>query len=656
MPDIARNVGRLPGELPNEFNSLRRSVGTQRLSTAGSLPSAISGNFNNIVPAVDVPYGSIGFTLICRSASDFATVLGIFYDFTSMSYTEELSAPGAASVSFDLEDQAFLSQLIDSNDPEIILGKDNLWEIYFDGERRFMWLGQNVSSNEVNESEDSTVTISGPGLGASLDWAKVLPNKFPSPKPKLETLQDDFVDQDLDVYGKWVASSSVAGSISIAGSKVSLNVTGTGLPGIYVSSDYAFDFEESGASVRVEPYVGSTGAGYIKTYLRIEASDTAYVGMFVNKTGSTYVLTAESVTASGYTSQNIPYSASTMSYWRIQEKDGTAIFSYKGQFDGDDQWVTLATLPYSMDPTVVRLRLWANAVAGTGLTLPQKSSFAELSTSGVASPLPPLERFRRLILKAQDRGTIRHIIPDWSDAADSMGAAWVSNTSAEAALGAGLMSVLDDYCSSNRADWIFRPDYRLQVRQRVYVQGPGIPDPTAPYHKENEVIFYEEESQLAKQRTRSYQDVSNYLVGSTANGEYVVESDTASIDGFQQREELVSDTLTPTDIPSLRTNLKNQLETKKDGTSSWTVNVAHNIEGKRLYKDYELGDWVSVQSTNPSPRLDAWRIAAISIQVAGDADPEIELTLNAKLDPFWVALGKDLKKIRWINPPATKLR
>lgn len=652
-----RDVGRIPGDIPGGFNSLRRrSVGTQRLSTAGSLPSSISGNFNNVTPAEDIPYGSIGFTLTCRAAKDFSTILGIFYDYTSMSYTEELSAPGAGSVTFDLEDQSFLNQLIDSTDPEIILTEDNLWEVYFDGVRRFMWLGQNVSGNEVNSSEaGSTVTISGPGLGASLDWAKVLPNRFPNPKPKLETLTDDFVDQDLDVYGKWKASSTVAGTTSTVNSELLISVTGTGSPGAYVASDYAYDFEDSGTSARVDPYVAATGSGYIKTYMRIEQSDSAYVGMFVDKTGSSYVLVAESVGPNGYVSQNIPFVAGTsMRYWRIQERDGYALFSYKDLNAGDDKWIKFAELPYVMDPTVVRLRLWAIAVSGTGLTLPQKSRFAELSINGVASPLPPFERFRRLILKAQARGTINHIIPDWTATTDSMGAAWVDNMSADAALGAGLMSVLDDYCASNRADWLFTSDYRLQIRQKVYVMGDNVPDPTEPYHKEESVIFYEEESQLDRQHVRSYQGVSNYLVGNTSTGDYLVVSDLPSIQNFQQREELISDTLSATDIPSLQSSLSNQLETKKGGTSSWTLNVAHGIENKRLYADYVLGDWVSVQSTSPAPRLDSWRIVAVSVQVSGEADPQIELTLNSKIDPFWINLSKQVNKIKWISAPTPR--
>lgn len=647
----AANVGRLPSPLPGEFSSLRRTVGTQRLSVAGSLPGSLPGNFNNIVPSSPDLYGSTGFTLICRSAHDFTTILGIFYDYSTMAFNEELSAVGAGSVTFDLEDQAFLNQLVDTADPETILNKDNLWEVYFDGVRRFMWLGQNVIENMLNENEDSTVTISGPGIASSLDWAKVLPNRFPTPMPKIDTLVDDFIDQDIDVYGKWVKSVTTIGSIAAISGAAHLSVSGTGSPGTYIASDYAYDFDDSGTSVVVAPYIGAAAdAGYVKTYLRVEASDTDYVGMFVNKVGSSYFLVAEAVGPSGYVSAQVPYVNTTaMRCWRIQERDGSALFSYKDLNGADNTWTVFATLPYRMNPTLVRLKLWVFAVAGTGLTLPQKSLFSQLSVTGVASALPPFERFRRLILKAQERGTIKHVIPDWTATADSAGAAWVDNTSSEASLGAGLLTVLDDYCASNRADWLFTSDYRLQLRQRVYVMDPGVPDPTAPFHKENMVIFYEEESQLDKQRSRSYQGVANYLVGSTATGEYAVETDLPSIEGYQQREELVSDSISATDIPSLHTNLKNQLETRKDGTSSWSVKVAHDIEGKRLYEDYQLGDWVGVQSSGISSQVDTWRIAAISVQVSGDNDPDIELTLNAKLDPFWIKLNRKVEKSRWVR-------
>lgn len=653
--ELPRSVGRLPNKLPGEFNSLRRSGASQRLSVAGSLPGGLPGNFNNITAVEDIPYGSIGFTLICRSVSDWTTILGIFYDYQNMSFTEELSSPGAGSVTFDLEDPSFLNQLISTNDPETILEKDNLWEVYFDGTRRFMWLGLNVDESEVNDQEDSTVTISGPGLASSLDWAKVLPNRFPTPMPKIETLQDDFVDVDVDIYGKWVNTITSVGSVQAANGAVSLTVTGTGSPGTQIASAFGYDFEESAVSVSVQPSTAGTGTGFIKTSYRIEQSSTVYVGMATIKEGGTYILIAEVADPDGtYTRQHVTYNANNMRYWRIQEKDGTAIFSYKALNATDDQWVTFAQIPYKMNPTLVRLNLLTFAVAGTGLTLPQKSTFTNVNLPGVASAHPPLEKFRRLVLKAQARGTIRHIIPDWSDTADSMNAAWVDNTSSDVSLGVDLLSVLDDYCTANRADWLFTPDFRLQVRQKVYVQGPDIPDPTAPFHKENDVIFYEAESQINRQRKRSYQDVVNYVVGATAADEYSVVKDDASIQSYQQREELISDTLKAIDLPSLETNLRNQLESRKEGKSSWTMEVAHGVEGKRLYADYVLGDWVSVQSAQgPQPRLDSWRIAAISVQVTGEDDPRIELTLNEKLDPYWIRLEKTVKKNKWTTIPTS---
>lgn len=656
MPaELSRNVGRLPSNLPGEFNSLRRSSFVQRINAAGSLPSKLPGNFNNIVPPDDIPYGSIGFTLICRSASDFTTILGIFYDYQAMSFTEELSGPGAGSVTFDLEDTSFLNQLVSTNDPEAILEKDNLWEVYFDGKRRFMWRGLNVNESELNPNEDNTVTISGPGLASSLEWAKVLPNRFPTPMPKIETIQDDFVDVDVDLYGKWVGTIVAVGSVSAANSAVALTVTGTGSPGTQIASDFAYDFEESAVSAWVQPSTAGTGSGYIKTALRIEQSANYYVGMATIKdtVANQYVLIAEVTDPDGtYTKQQVPYNSNNMRYWRIQEKDGTAIFSYKAVNATDDQWITFAQLPYKIVPTQVRLNLLTFAVAGTGLTLPQKSSFTHINLPGVASAHPPLEKYRRLILKAQNRGTIRHVIPDWNEDGDSMGAAWVDNTSSDVSLGADLLSVLDDYCASNRADWLFTADYRLQIRQRVYVQGPGIPDPTAPYHKEDKVILYEAQSQLNRQRTRTYQDVANYLVSATANDEYAVVKDDTSILNYQQREDLVSDTLKAVDMPSLQASLRNQLESRKEGKSSWTLEVAYDVESVRLYDDYVLGDWVSVQSAQgPQPRLDSWRIAAISVQVAGEDDPKIELTLNEKLDPYWIKLEKTVKKNKWTTIP-----
>lgn len=651
----SNSVGRLPSGLPGEFNSLRRDIDAARLAVAGTLPSGIKGNFNNIVPDAPDKYGSIGYTLICRAANDFSTVLGIFYDYANMSYTDELSAVGAGSVTFDTEDQSFLNQLVDAANPESILTRDNLWEVYFDGDRKFLWLGQSVNASELNEREDSTVTISGPGMASTLDWAKVLPNRFPDPRPKIDTLVDDFVDQDLDVYGKWAKSVSSIGAISVSDAKAFLSVNGTGSPGTYVATDYAYDFEDSGSSVMVKPYTGSSGTGYLKTHFRIEASDIAYVGIYVAKSGSSYVLTAEATGEGGaVVTASVPYTNNFgQRYWRIQEKDGTAIFSYKDQYATDDNWVVFASLPYQMDPTKVRLRLWVIGVAGTGMTYPQSSWFAQLSVNGVASALPPFERFRRLILKAQDRGTIRHIIPDWTSAADSMGAAWVDDVSAEAALGAGLLSVLGDYCESNRADWLFTSDYRLQIRQKVYVMDANTPDPTAPYHKEESVIFYAEESQLQRQKARSYREVANYLVGATSSGQYAVVTDQGSIANYQQREELVSDTTKATDLPSLETSLKNKLEVKKDGTISLTLQVAYDVEGKRLYEDFNLGDWVSVQtSSGLLPALESWRIVAVSVASAGEDDPQIELTLNAKLDPYWIKLTRAVEKTRWINPPS----
>lgn len=648
--DLPENVGRLPREITGDFGALKSLGGVTRFKVAGSLPSSIPGNFNNRKPDLDIPYGSVGFTLVCRSASDFTTILAILYDFASMSYSEELSGVGSGSVTLNRDDPFIADQLINGVDLEVLLEKDNLWEVYFDGKRRFQWLGQNVQEPKINESESRTVTISGPGIGQSLDWALVFPSRLQGGKDKLaEAVRDDFIDQDVDIYGLWTDN---LGTVQALNGRVALKVTVAGGLGSYISTAVNYDFVDSGAQALVVPAVFSgsaAGNGKVRTYMSIEESSSNYARIYTDLSPAdnvTPVLVAQVAGPGGVLTSLTTYNGTAQRYWRIQELGGKAIFSYRAENTTEANWVIFATLPYSFNASSVRLRLRADAVAGGNITLPQTSYFSSVNIDGVGSTVVPFEKFRNLIKQAQSRGSIRHIIPNWTPQADSMGAAWFESPTITVNVGADLLSVLDDFCKAQQADWFMDSDYRLHIRQRVWSTSGN--DPTAPFHKEDDVIFYEAESQDSKERKRAYSGVRNYVIGKTENDEYTIQSDTASISTFQQREILVSDTLAARDVPSLEKVLANHLATSKNGAVSWTLTVPYNVEGKRLYDDYQLGDWVSVQTTFPH-QLDSWRISAISVQVGSDGDPEVELTLNDKLNPYWHKIKEDVIRGRYYS-------
>lgn len=467
-PDSLDNVGRLPREIIGDFSGLKSFGGAFRLTVAGSLPSPITGNFNNIVPGLPVPYGSVGFTLICRSTSDFTRILAVVYDYLSMGYSDELSAAGAGSVTLDMDDDLLAAQLVNGTTLEELLEADNLWEVYFDGERRFQWLGQNVKEVFIGSEETRGISISGPGIAASLAWARILPNRFPAPKEKIDTIRDDFTNQDVDIYGKW---SDNAGTVQAANKRAGITVTAAGGLGSYIGTAVNYDFVDSGAQARVQPYIPPAGAGRVRTYMSIETDTANYAMIYSDRDTNDLVgdnLIAETRGPGGVFTTRITYNSTSQAYWRIQELDGDAIFSYRSVTSTEADWVVFATLPYSFNPTSVRLRLRADAIAGTNLTLPETSYFSEVSTAGVASPIPLLEEYRRLLQRAQERGTCKHIIPNWTAQADSMGVPWIGNPTVETDLGSDLLSVLSAFCEAQQADWFMDSDFRLHVRQRVW--------------------------------------------------------------------------------------------------------------------------------------------------------------------------------------------
>lgn len=607
------------------------------------IPNSIPANLNNIKPELPVPHGSVGFTLYCRSGKDFSTVLAIVYKYASMGYTHEVNGEGAGNVTLNVEDPAFLSSLLPGVTLEMLLERDNLWEVYFDGKRKFQWLGQNVKEVEVGREESRSVAISGLGLADTLTWAKVFPSKFPVFHPKIDTMRDNFTDDSLNTNDLWIHNG---GNFAVANNQLRLTVTGTGVPGSHVGTALAFDFQDSGVQVRVNPFLASlSGPGHIVTLLRIEAvTNNTYIAMYAGRDASTgfqrNVLVCEVSNGVGLVSRTmIPYDFVNQEIWRIQEADKVAIFSAKRSDTGiNGPWTEVARIPYTFDATAVRVRLQAYAEPGSNLTLPQVSTFSELSVDGVAAVFKPLEIYRRLLLKAQARGTLKFIVPQWTPEADSVGYAWRTSSNVDAAIGADLLSVLNDFCEAAQADWLMGPDFNLIIRQRRIPLTPG-PDPEAPFHKEDRVIFYEEQSQQARERERTYRDVKNYLVGKTANDEYMFTKADDSIASFQQREDFISDSSNVRDLSSLRQVLEAHLEKTKNGVSSWTVKVPFDEEGRRLYEDYELGDWIGVQRTFPHG-INGWRVMAVSISVQGDGAPDLELTLDNKLRPRWGRLRR----------------
>lgn len=256
---------------------------------------------------------------------------------------------------------------------------------------------------------------------------------------------------------------------------------------------------------------------------------------------------------------------------------------------------------------------------------------------------PAMRMWLDQLHRAQGRGTIPWIVPTFTDTADSGGAKWqiistVGTTvpgvsvlfgdSVQLDAGTNLLDLLNvftgqDYSKqfAERVEWFMRPGFHLEVRTTIGV------------HRENQVVFYEGGiSQLDRTRTRD--EICNYVVTIDQNGSTSFASDTTSMAVWGQREK-VNDQNKNITIAAQRSAITwTYLELHKKEKDQWTIVVPYGQPGRVPFVDYDIGDWIGVCLFNDlgGPSVpDIYRVMSIAVHVDGDATT-VELTLKTALD------------------------
>lgn len=203
--------------------------------------------------------------------------------------------------------------------------------------------------------------------------------------------------------------------------------------------------------------------------------------------------------------------------------------------------------------------------------------------------------------------------------------------------GTNLLDFLDECTGQDygkyfaaRAEWYMHPGFKLDVRQtRHELSNPrgGIGT-----NKEKKVIFYEAQVQF-KQRVRSRENIANHVVVIDANGTESVAADAASVAKWNRRELLQNRAANLTD-PARRARVsKLYLAQSRDEEAQWVIQVPHNLPGRRPFYDYNVGDWIGVNTFQgaAASRTDAYRVLAIVVKVT-DEETTVELTLQSKME------------------------
>lgn len=247
---------------------------------------------------------------------------------------------------------------------------------------------------------------------------------------------------------------------------------------------------------------------------------------------------------------------------------------------------------------------------------------------------------------SQARGTIRFVTPLFTETTDSGGAAWevvatqgvVSGaiTQIVPEPGTNLLDLLNVHTGQDltkqfamRAEWFMHPGFKLDVRKTIGV------------HRENQVIFFEGNLDT-KERVRVRDQIANYVVTVDVYGNSSFATDPTSIGVWQQREQLQNRNPNVTD-PARRDAIGHVvLAQHKDENSQWTIKVPYDQPGRKVFVDYDIGDWIGISNVAPDCAcpVDVYRVMAIIVNVTEGAPPTLELTLQSKLD----ALQRDLQQ------------
>lgn len=263
---------------------------------------------------------------------------------------------------------------------------------------------------------------------------------------------------------------------------------------------------------------------------------------------------------------------------------------------------------------------------------------------------PAMHIWYRVFKAAQFRGTCTWITLLFNQFVDSGGEEWEYVPTVETASGHGfrphnpaqdLLDFLQDCTGQERskhfamyAEWLMHPGGRLDVRKEIGT------------HREAEVVFFDG-GLRKKHRTRTRDEIANYIIVSDVYGKTSFTVDATSISRWRQRELLYNQNPNVTEKArrdAIANVVKKQHRYEK---SSWVIEVPYFEPGRRPFVDYDIGDWIGVASRRPGAVsvIDPYRVLAIAVHVDSNGEATVELTLESLLDHRQKLLERKLTQI-----------
>lgn len=560
-------------------------------------------------------------------------------------YWKQIGTTSALSPSSTITSAAWSAQLVSlmgqptAPASELFDGQ-HLWEVWWDGVKVFDFLAQTVTEQLVDESEQRTITVTGPGTIDCLSWADAMPPGFPNIVFKTDAIEDGFAE--INTSGNLQVDTSLWNVISPT-ADVTLNPPGSLQLTASTSTTFCgatpYDLTSSLISAQVTPLGQGTGQGtggpasldgsqVTQMYVQDNANSAHYALIGLTAAGM-YCQIGDTETVK--TKRLGTYNSTTQQYWQISENSGTITFWTSA--DGVTWTPVWMVKPTGWSPDNITFYFACSYDSNNAEVMTVTNLNGNVVTPSSAGNVyfgePIMGVWYDIFTAAQERGTAPFVGVTFDAANDSFLNPWTDSESVQIQNGTDMYSLLQSHTAIVDADFKMWPNFLLQV---------GLPHTgtiSLGTDRSQQVVFRESYAEASKQYVRDRSQIANLVGAVNSDGTTISASDEDSIQEWGQRESWVQ-TAVQVDPVSIAEAAQASVQQTAQETESYTLSIPITWPNCTPFKNFRSGDWVGLESPGPTPggpdfsasTVGAVRVLGIAISVDATGAETCELTIN----------------------------
>ena len=265
--------------------------------------------------------------------------------------------------------------------------------------------------------------------------------------------------------------------------------------------------------------------------------------------------------------------------------------------------------------------------------------WAKVLPAGMPSPTSmtraftahPMSVWVTLFNEAQAAGFLPFVSLLFDVTVDSSARAWGATQKVEVQAGDNLLDLLTRWCEAAELTWTMLPGFRLQVIPVSFGR-----------RLEDKVVFTLFRGQVKHGRQRTRRDLATVVYAASGDKGVAISADGDAEAKWHKRMAWVS-AGDSADATGRSAVANASLALLKGEQMSRSIVVPDKEDGRRVFIDYLLNDWIMVEVPEDDSESGARQVRAISVGVDVDGAVDLELTLQSRFQSRMEKLGRSLE-------------